>query len=149
MIPEATRTLQFWEPLSPRILTARFNSKGRKVTIIQCYAPTNVPAIKEKDDFYQRIQIALDKTPKRNMKILMGDTNAKVGADNKNSEHIMGRHGIGVQNKNGELFVEFCTFNDLVIGGTLFPHKTTHKTTWTSSDGRFENQIDHITISRK
>ena len=83
------------------------------------------------------------------MKILMGDTNAKVGADNTNSEHIMGRHGIGVQNENGELFVEFCTFNDLVIGSTLFPYKTIHKTTWTSLDGRTENQIDYITISRK
>ena len=61
----------------------------------------------------------------------------------------MGRHGIGLQNENGELFVEFCTFNDLVIGGTLFTHKTIHKITWTSSDGRTKNQIDHITISRK
>ena len=104
MTPEATRALLFWDPMSPRILTARFNSKSRKVTIIQCYASTNVAAIEEKDKFYQQIQAAIDKTPKRDMKILMGDTNAKVGADNTNSEHIMGRHGIGVQNENGKLF---------------------------------------------
>ena len=83
------------------------------------------------------------------MKILMGDTNAKVGADSTNNDHIMGRHGIGVQNENRELFVEFCIFNDMVIRGTLFPHKTIHKTTWTFLDGRTENQINHITISRK
>ena len=85
------------------------------------------------------------------MKILLGDTNAKVFADNTKSEHIMCRHGIEVQNENGELFVEFRTFNDLVIGGIFFPHKTIHKTTWTSSDGKTENQIDYhqITISRK
>ena len=46
MTPEATRTLLLWGPVSPRILTARFNSKGRKVTIIQCYAFTKVAAIK-------------------------------------------------------------------------------------------------------
>ena len=149
MTPEATRALLSWEPMSPRILTARFNSKGRKVTIIQCYAPTNVAAIEEKDDFYQQVQAAIDKTPKRDMKILMGDLNAKVGADNTNRELIMGRHGTSVQNENGELFMEFCTFNDLVIGGTLFPHKTIHKTTWVSPDGKTENQIDHITIGRK
>ena len=28
-------------PVSPGIITARFNSKGRKVTLIICYAPTN------------------------------------------------------------------------------------------------------------
>ena len=129
MTPEAKRALLSWEPMSPRILTARFNSKGRKVTIIQCYAPTNLAAIEEKDEFSHQIQAALDKTLKRDMKILMADTNAKVGADNTNSEHIMGRHGIGVQNENGELFVEFCTFNHLVIEGTLYPHKTIHRTT--------------------
>ena len=78
------------------------------------------------------------------MKILMDDMNAKVCADNTNSEH-----GIVVQNENGKLFIEFCTFNDLVIRGTLFPHKTIHKATWTFPDGKTENQINHITISRK
>ena len=149
MTPEATRALLSWEPMFSRILTARFNSKGRKFTIIQCYAPTNVAAIEEKNEFYQKIQAVIDKIPKRHMKILMGDTNSKVGADSTSSEHIMGRHSIGVQNGNGEPFVEFYTFNDLVIEGTLFPHKTINKTTWTTSDGITENQIDHITISRK
>ena len=83
------------------------------------------------------------------MKILQGDTNAKVGANSTNSEHIMGRHSIEVQNENRELFVEFCTFIDLVMRDTLFPHKTIHKTTWTSPDGRTENQLDHTTISHK
>ena len=57
--------------------------------------------------------------------------------------------GVGVQNENGELLTEFCTFNDLVIGGTVFQHKQIHKTTWTSPDGRTVNQIDHVTIGRK
>jgi len=149
MTPEATRALLSWEPISPRILTARFNSKGRKVTIIQCYAPTNVADSEIKDDFYEQLQSTIDKAPKRDMKILMGDLNAKVGTDNTNKETIMGRHGTGEQNENGEMLTEFCTFNDLVIGGTLFPHKNIHKTTWTSPDGKTENQIDHITIGRK
>ena len=149
MTPEATRALLSWEPVSPRILTARFNSKGRKVTILQCYAPTNAADIEDKENFYQQLQAVVDKTPKRDLKILMGDVNAKVGSDNTNRELIMGSHGTGEQNENGEFFTEFCIFNDLVIGGTIFPHKEIHKTTWTSPDGKTENQIDHITIGRK
>ena len=61
----------------------------------------------------------------------------------------MGRNGVGNMNENGELFADLCAFNDLVIGGTVFPHKTIHKTTWTSPDGNTENQIDHFTVSRK
>ncbi|KAL8596941.1 hypothetical protein ACOMHN_027887 [Nucella lapillus] len=79
----------------------------------------------------------------------MGDMNAKVGANNSDKELIMGKHGMGEQNENGELFTDFCTFNDLIIGGTVFPHKKIHKATWISPDGRTENQIDHITIGRK
>ena len=33
----------------------------------------------------------------------------------------MGKHGLGTMNENGELFVDFCTFNDLVIGGSVLP----------------------------
>ena len=149
MTLEATQALVSWNPVSPRLLTARFNSKGRKVTIIQCYAPTNAADEQDKTEFYEQLQSVLDKAPKRDIKIVMGDMNAKVGSDNTGRELIMGRHGTGDQNENGEMFTEFCAFNDLVIGGTLFPHRDIHKTTWTSPNGKTENQIDHITINRK
>ena len=149
MTPEATRGLLSWEPVSSRMLTARFNSKGRKVAILQCYAPTNAADIEAKEEFYEQLQAVMDRIPKRDMKILMGDINAKVGADNTDRELIMGKHGVGEQYENGELFTEFCTFNDLFIGGTIFSHKKIHKTTWTSPDGKTENQIDHIAIGRK
>ena len=44
---------------------------------------------------------------------------------------------------------DFCTLNELIIGGTLFPHKPTHKATWISPDLLTENQIDHINITKK
>jgi hypothetical protein len=65
----------------------------------------------------------------------MGNLNAKVGSDNTHLEQIMGRHGLGDRNENGEMFVDFCAHNGLVIGGTLFIHKNIHKETWTSPDG--------------
>lgn len=40
------------------------------------------------------------------------------------------------------------TYN-LVIGGSVFPYKKIHKTTWVSLDHVTENQIDHICISTK
>ncbi|WP_353805840.1 hypothetical protein, partial [Acinetobacter baumannii] len=61
----------------------------------------------------------------------------------------MGREALGDINENGEIFTDFCAFNDLVIGGSVFPHKDIHKATWISPDGRTKNQIDFIAISRK
>ena len=146
---EAMKALISWEPVSPRLISARFNAKGRKTTIIQCYAPTNAAKEEEKENFYGLLQAVIDQTPKRDIVIVMGDLNAKVGTDNTDRELIMGKNGVGNINENGELFADFCAFNDLIIGGTVFSHKTIHKTTWTSPDGNTENQIDHFTISRK
>ncbi|XP_071141830.1 craniofacial development protein 2-like [Mytilus edulis] len=75
--------------------------------------------------------------------------NAKVGNDNLDRERVMGKHGLGTINENGELLVDFCGDNDLVIGGTLFPHKNIHKITWNSPNGRDKNQIDHLMINGK
>nr|KAG5700884.1 hypothetical protein BaRGS_012291 [Batillaria attramentaria] len=83
------------------------------------------------------------------MTIRMGDFNAKIGSDNTGYEDTMGTHGLGQMNENGERFANFCALNQLVIGGSIFPHKRIHKATWRSPDHVTENQIDHICISRK
>ena len=97
--------------------------------MIQCYAPTNGENEEAKEEFYNRLQKLPDETPRRDIKILLGDTNAKLGSNNTGRAEIMRKHGFGTMNKNGKLFADFCTFNDLVIGRSVFPHKTMHKAT--------------------
>ncbi|CAH8442311.1 unnamed protein product [Schistosoma haematobium] len=118
------------------------------MNIIQCYAPTNDYNEDAKDQFYNRLQSIIEKCPTKDLTILMGDFNAKVGTDNTGYEDIMGRHGLGERNENGERFANLCAFNKLVIGGTIFPHKRIHKTTWTSPDHSTQNQTDHICINK-
>ena len=64
----------------------------------------------------------------------MGDLNAKVGNDNTGYEEVMGSHGLGTMNDNGERFANLCAANNFVIGGTTFQHKKIHKVTWISPD---------------
>jgi len=80
---------------------------------------------------------------------LLGDLNPKVGSDNTSFETVIGTHGIGEMNEYGELFADFCSFNKLVIGGRVFPHKKVHKTTRVSPDNKTENPIDHICTPSK
>ena len=147
----AQRTLRGWEPHGSRIIVASFQSRKKSINLnlVQIYAPTNNADDAAKDEFYHRLQGVLDKLPKKDVNIVMGDANGKVGQDNTGFENIMGQHGLGEMNENGERFANFCSFNDLVIGGTIFPHKRIHKATWVSPDGLTENQIDHFCISRK
>ena len=119
------------------------------MNIVQVYSPTNEADNEEKDLFYNRLQGIVSKLPRKDINIVMGDINAKVGSDNTNLESVIGRHGLGTCNENGERLLAFCSFNEMVIGGTIFPHKDIHKATWQSPDGRTENQIDHFCISKK
>ena len=151
LAPEAYAALIGWEPVDSRIITGKFTTKKEdiRLNIIQCYAPTNDAEEEEKDDFYQQLQAVLDRRGAKDITILMRDFNAKIGMDNKGYEDNMRTHGLGQMNENGERFAGLCALNQLVIGGSIFPHKRIHKATWISPNHVTENQIDHICISRK
>jgi hypothetical protein len=53
-----------------------------------------------------------------------------------------------ISNDNGVRVVNFATSKNLVIKGTMFPHRKIHKYTWTSPEGNTYNQTDHILIDR-
>jgi hypothetical protein len=141
------KCLMEWKPINSRLMKVRLKGRHINTTIFQCYAPTNDSEEDNKDVFYEQLQAELENTPRHEMKIVMGDLNAKVGNDNKSYERAMGREGCGTINDNGERLLDICTSYDLVIGGTLFPHRDVHKLTWYSPNGRDKNQIDHLMIN--
>ena len=75
--------------------------------------------------------------------------NAKVGNERLGIEPVMGKHGCGKLNENGERLINICLNNKLVIGGTIFQHRDIHKLTWKSPDGKTVNQIDHVLINER
>ena len=148
---QARDSLIDWEGHGDRIIRATFKSSRQRLNmdIIMVYAPTNEADEEAKETFYDRLAAVIDGRPRRNIVIVMGDLNAKIGEDNEGYETVMGREGLGIMNDNGERFADFCDMQDLVIGGSVFPHKKIHKATWRHPNGLHENQIDHIAYSRK
>jgi len=144
---EAQRALITWEAASPGIITARFATKKKNISIniIHCYAPTNAEDEK-KEEFYDQLQSVVNNHGDKDVTILMGDLNAKIGADNTGYEQVMGKHRLGRMKENGEQFADFCAQNNLVIGGSVFEHRCIHKATRRSPDHVTENQIDHVCI---
>ncbi|VDP22603.1 unnamed protein product [Schistosoma margrebowiei] len=128
---QAQNALIGWEYHGSTIIKASFKTKknGISMDVIQCYANTDDHNENVKDQFYDRLQSIVEKCPTKDLTILMGDFNAKVGTDNTGYEDIMGRHGLGGRKKTGERFTNLCAFKKLVVGGTIFPHKHIHKTT--------------------
>ena len=60
----------------------------------------------------------LELTPKKDVLIIIGDWNAKVGS--QETPGVTGKSGLGVQNEAGQRPIEFCQENALVIANTLF-----------------------------
>ena len=54
---------------------------------------------------------------------------AKVGS--QETPGVMGKSGLGVQNKAGQRLIEFCQENALVIANTLFQQHKRRLYTWT------------------
>ncbi len=49
--------------------------------MIQVYVPTSSHSDDEVDSFYNKIQTLVDDTPKKDILVIVGDWNAKVGVD--------------------------------------------------------------------
>ena len=90
---ESANTLMEWEPINERLIKARFKSKYCKLTIIQCYAPTNDSEDDMKEEWYDQLQAAMSKVPQHDVLLIMGDMNAKTGSDYTDRERTMGREG--------------------------------------------------------
>ena len=56
---------------------------------------------------------------------------------------------LGVQNEARQRLIEFCQENALVIAKTLFQQHKRRLYSWTSLDGQYRNQTDHILCSQR
>ncbi|XP_068191488.1 craniofacial development protein 2-like [Antennarius striatus] len=151
MMKDARKALTEWKPINSRIMSATFNTSNRRVKthIIQCYAPINNVDDEVKAIFYDSLNHQVNVIKARDLVILRGDFNAKIGGQNNGYETVMRKQGVGTMDENGEMFEETCVNTNIVIGGSVFPHKTIHKTTWVSPGHVTDNQISHISNSKK
>ena len=145
----AKKSLIEWKPINQRLMYARLFTTTLKISIVVVYAPTNDSTEETKEAFLEQLQGVINNIPKHDILLVIGDFNAKVGSNNEGHVSVMGKHGIGVRNDNGERLLEVCEINNLVITGTVFPHRQRHKISWISPDGKTENQIDHVIISKQ
>ena len=79
----------------------------------------------------------------------MGDSNVNIVSNKSGYGEVRGRQGLAKMNETGEMLADFCTSNNMIIGGSVFPHRRIHKETWVAPDHRTEHKIDLICIGRK
>ena len=102
--------------------------------VIQVYALTSNAVEAEVERFYEDLQDLLELTPKKDVLLIIGDWNAKVGS--QETLGATGKFGLRMRNEAGQRLREFCQENALVIANTLFQQHKRRLYTWTSPDGQ-------------
>jgi exonuclease III len=113
-----------FEPVNKRLCWIRVRGKFKNCSIINAHAPTEDKEDEEKDKFYLELETACSQCPRHDIKIVLGDFNAKVDKEESNYPYA-GRNGLHEEcNGNGYKLVQFAAATDMIIGGTIFTHKT-------------------------
>jgi len=66
-----------YDAVSDRIPSIRFRGRKVNITIVQVYAPTSTTSKEEQDNFFIKLQSTIDRTPKGDVIMVIGDFNAK------------------------------------------------------------------------
>ncbi|XP_035698817.1 craniofacial development protein 2-like [Branchiostoma floridae] len=116
-----------YKAVNERILLVRIKASPFNMYMVQVYAPTTDAPDEEVDRFYEEVKQLLLECPSQDMALVLGDFNAKVGADRLEAD-VCGPYGLGTPNDRGERLVEFCQENGLFITNTVFKHHERRRT---------------------
>ena len=114
---QCCKTVMGYNLKNDRMMSIGIQGRSFNITIIQVYAPTTI-AENEIEQFYEDLQHLLELTPKKDVLVILGDWNAKVGS--QEIKGTTGKFGLGVQNEAGQRLIEFCQENKLFITNTIF-----------------------------
>jgi hypothetical protein len=93
------------------------------IIVLNVHAPTEDKTEDVKDSFCEESERVFDKFPKYHMKILLGDSNAKIGREDIFKPTIGNESLHEISNDNGVILVNFVTSINLRGKSTMFPHR--------------------------
>ena len=82
------------------MISIYFQGKPFNITVIQVYAPTSNAEEAEVEWFYEDLWDLLELTPPKDLLLIIGDWNAKVGS--QETPGVTGKFGLGIQNEGGK-----------------------------------------------
>ena len=110
-----------------RMISVCFHGKPFNIMVIQVYAPSSNAKEAEVEPFYE--ELLLELTPKKEVFIIIGDWNAKVGSEE--IPGVTGKFVLEVHNEAWQRLTELCQENALVIANTFFQQHKRRLYTWT------------------
>jgi hypothetical protein len=112
--------------------------RGRwcNIIVVNVHATCENTSDDLKDSFYEELGRVFDQFPRYDIKILIGDFNAKVRREDVFKLTIANESSQEINKDKGVRVVNFATSKNLVVKSTMLPHRSIHKYNWTSPDGK-------------
>ena len=130
------------------ILSLQLYSSAGPVSLISAYAPTLTSTAEVKDKFFDDLSTTIEKIPEQEPLFILGDFNARVGADQNSWPTCLGQFGTGRMSKNGQCLLELCCHHSLCITNMFFDSKPQHRVSWRHPRSKHWHQLDLILTRR-
>ncbi|KAK6762949.1 hypothetical protein RB195_023600 [Necator americanus] len=142
------KNIDSFEQLTTRIGHLQMRRCGPilALTIFVAYAPTSSYDEEEVEAFYMDLE-KFYREDHALYKVIIGDSNAKIGPRRTPEELHIGTHGLQ-WNGQGERLFEIIMVTKTIHGNSQF-HKSSLRWTWESSGGGYRNEIDHIIVNKR
>lgn len=139
-----------WEAISDRLCRLRIKGRFFNYHIFNVHCPHEKAPDHDKEAFYAKLEEHFDSCPQRDVKIVIGDINARFGSEEMYKPVIGSEslHADDETNDNGQRCINFAASRGMVVRSTFFPRKRIHKATYISPRKQ-ETQIDHVLIDRR
>ncbi|CAM4709419.1 unnamed protein product [Leuciscus chuanchicus] len=134
--------------ISPRLSSLRLHTTAGPVTLLSTYAPTLTSPDDQKDSFYLLLSETLSNISRGHRIFILGDFNARVGSNTTAWPDVLGPHGVGSLNDNGQRLLELCATHKLCIPSSFFEGSIWSKMTWQHPRSKRWHQLDHVIIQR-
>ena len=118
------------------MISVHSQGKPFNSTVIQVYAPTSNAEEAEAEWLYEDLEDLIELTPPKRCPFHYRGLECK--SRKSRTPGVTSKFGLGIRNEAGQMIIEFCQENALVITNTLFQHKR-RLYTWTAPDGRHQN----------
>jgi hypothetical protein len=115
-----------YTPINEHLRILRVKGRFFNYSLINIHAPTNDSDDETNDLFYEELERTYSVCPGNDVKIVMGDTHAKIVRET--SRHLtIGKYSLHeTTNENGYRLIDFAAGRQMAMRSTYFMHKRSH-----------------------
>jgi len=131
-----------------RTIAGKLKVEPVNIVIMQVYMPTSEYEDDEVEKFYDTIEEILEEDGKGDTNsIILGDWNRVVGEESY--KNIVGSHGLGRRNHRGQMLIDFCERNGVIVTNTWFKKPKRRLYTWNAAGDWSRHQLDCILVKHR